>query len=423
MATLRVRSILLVAACSGPALAADVDPWTERELRILGSLVLGAAGSPPLDPSNRFAADPAAVRLGQRLFFDKALSGNGEISCASCHVPDKHFTDGRARSAGVRETGRNTPTVVGSAYQGWFYWDGRRDSLWSQALIPFEAGAEMGGSRVAVVRRIGTEPAYRRAYESVFGAFPEGLLDPQLPAHAGPFGDGPVKAAWTGLTPAVQRRVNEVYANAGKAIAAYERTLRPRETRFDRYVAALLETGERKARTHLSAQEVAGLRLFIDEPRTRCLRCHNGPLLTNGGFHNVGTGTFAGERPDFGRAFGLRAVLLDEFNCLGPFSDAAPEDCLELRFLNRDAHVPLEGAFKTPSLRNVAATAPYGHDGRFRDLDQVLRHYNVPPPVTDVGPHELGPLGLSDRELGELRAFLAALSEIEDRPAGRSGDP
>jgi cytochrome c peroxidase len=149
----------------------------------------------------------------------------------------------------------------------------------------------------------------------------------------------------------------------------------------------------------------------VDEPKTRCLRCHNGPMLTNGGFHNVGTGTFGGERPDFGRAFGLRAVLLDEFNCVGPFSDARREACLELRFLNKDAHIPLDGAFKTPSLRNVSATAPYAHDGRFADLDQVLRHYNTPPAVTSSGPHELGPLGLTDQELRHLRAFLFALAE------------
>jgi cytochrome c peroxidase len=103
----------------------------------------------------------------------------------------------------------------------------------------------------------------------------------------------------------------------------------------------------------LDAREVAGLRLFIDPARTQCLQCHNGPQLTNGGFHNLGTGTFTGAALDFGRALGIQGVLLDAFNCVGRYSDARSDDCRELRFLSTDAHVPLEGAFKTPTLRDV----------------------------------------------------------------------
>jgi cytochrome c peroxidase len=401
--TLALLATVLVAA----PLRAQAT-WTPREQRILTSLSLASAGPPPAVPSNRFANDPAAARLGAALFSDKALSGNGAFSCASCHVPEKYFTDGRALSLGVRETGRNTPTVVGTAYLSWFYWDGRRDSLWSQALIPFEAAGEMGGSRVAVVRRMALTPEYRSAYEGIFGGLPKELSLADLPQHAGPFGAEPVRKAWDGLTPETQHRINQVYANVGKAVEAYERTLLPRPTRFDRYV-----NGQTKA---LSAEEIAGLKLFIDDKKTLCLRCHNGPMLTNGGFHNVGTGTLQGDKLDFGRTLGLRAVLLDEFNCLGPFSDAKPDDCFELRFLSKDAHIPLAGAFKTPSLRNVGATAPYGHDGRFADLDSVLRHYNTPPPVEVSGPHELKPLGLSDAELAQLRAFLLTLSETRSGP-------
>lgn len=405
-----------VAACALALLCrplwAQAPPlWTAREKRVLASLSLAAAGPPPAAPSNRFEANAAAADFGAKLFFDKALSGNGTMSCASCHVPEKYFTDGRARSIGMRESGRNTPTVVGAAYQSWFYWDGRRDSLWSQALIPFEAAGEMGGSRVAVVRRIGTVPGYRDAYESIFGPFPKELLEARFPTHAGPFGDDAVRSAWERLKPGEQRRFNQVYANVGKAIAAYERTLLPGPSRFDRYVATLEETAIPGRDSSLSADEIAGFKLLIDEPKTRCLRCHNGPMWTNGGFHNVGTGNFDGERLDFGRVFGLRSVLLDEFNCLGPFSDAGRDACSELRFLNKEAHVPLEGAFKTPSLRNVAATAPYGHDGRFANLDQVLRYYNNPPPADRARPHELVPLGLSDTQLAQLRAALLALSE------------
>lgn len=132
-------------------------------------------------------------------------------------------------------------------------------------------------------------------------------------------------------------------------------------------------------------------------------------MLTNGSFHNIGTGNFAGERLDFGRVFGVRAVLLDEFNCLGPHSDAPPDSCLELRFLNTSAPVPLDGAFKVPPLRNVAATAPYMHDGSMPTLEAVMAHYNEPP--RDAGaPHELRPLGLSAIEVARLIAFLRSLS-------------
>lgn len=182
----------------------------------------------------------------------------------------------------------------------------------------------------------------------------------------------------------------------------------PATTRFDRYVDRLVEGGEEAAVELLTPQEIAGARLFIDEKRTQCLQCHNGPMMTNGGFHNIGTGNFTGEHLDFGRVFGVRAVLMDEFNCLGSYSDADPDDCLELRFLNTSPHVPLEGAFKVPSLRNVASTAPYMHDGSLGTLEAVIAHYRDAP-RRDGPPHELRPLDLSQTEAEQLLAFLRSL--------------
>jgi len=145
--------------------------------------------------------------------------------------------------------------------------------------------------------------------------------------------------------------------------------------------------------------------------KTQCLQCHNGPAFSNGDFHNIGTGNFSGEHLDFGRVFGLQAVLIDEFNCLGPYSDAKPDECTELRFLKQDAHVPLEGSFKTPSLRNVAATGPYFHDGSRQSLEEILAHYSVPPDMKVSGGHELRRLDLSGEEIAELASFLRTLSE------------
>lgn len=388
---------------------AEFAPWSDRELRILQSFNLKNLGSAPPQPSNAYADNTAAAALGKKLFFDNRFSANGEFSCASCHDPELYFTDGKPRGVGVNATGRNTMTVVGSAHQRWFYWDGRRDSLWSQALIPFEAPDEMGSSRTAVLKQVIADPELNRDYREIFGPFPQKLNAEDLPDHAGPYANNKGKDVWHRLGQQQQRRVNTVYANLGKAIGAYERTLQYAPSRFDRYLDELAQG--KKDSTLLSEQEMSGARLFIDAKKTQCLQCHNGPVLSNGDFHNIGTGNFSGKHLDFGRVFGLQAVLIDEFNCLGPYSDATADQCTELRFLKQDAHVPLEGSYKTPSLRNVAATAPYFHDGSRATLEEILAHYSVPPDMKITGGHELRRLDLSVEEMSQLASFLRALSE------------
>ncbi|MEO1202910.1 MAG: cytochrome c peroxidase [Pseudomonadota bacterium] len=384
----------------------DLDALSPDEVSRITALRLESS-EPPGSVSNRYADDARAAALGERLFFDASFSPDGTLSCASCHEPDHYFTDGKPRAEGVHRTGRHTPTVVGSGFQTWFYWDGRRDSLWSQALVPFEAPDEMGGSRTRVVRAIADDEVYRRQYEQVFGALPESVAAGRFPEQAGPLGDSGMRDAWFRIPEPVRRDINRVYVNLGKALEAFQRTLSIPRARFDDYADALA-AGDPKADRLLSRDERAGLRLFVDVEKTHCLRCHNGPRLTNDGFSNIGTGSFEGDNLDFGRVFGLRAVMTDEFNCAGPYSDADPDDCLHLKFLNRNAHVPLEGAFKVPSLRNVANTAPYMHDGRFADLDAVIEHYRNPP--DSAGDHELVALELSDREARQLAAFLETLS-------------
>lgn len=388
---------------------AKLPPWSERELRVLQSLSISSLNTPPLQPSNAYADNPQAAVLGATLFFDKQLSANGQLSCASCHDPALYFTDGKKRGVGVNQTGRNTMTIVGAAYQRWFYWDGRRDSLWSQALIPFEAPDEMGSSRTALVKHVTENASYKEQYLNVFGEFPKDLNPEALPIHAGPLANEQGRDAWHKLPHAQQRKINLVYANLGKSIAAYERTLRYKPSRFDRYVAEL-SLGKISSQ-RLSNDEKKGARLFINSSKTQCLQCHNGPTFSNGDFHNIGTGNFSGEHLDFGRVFGVQAVLMDEFNCLGAYSDAPKEQCSELRFLKQDAHVPLEGSYKTPSLRNVAATAPYFHDGSKANLEDVLAHYNSPPNKQHAGAHELRKLALSATEIEQLRLFLLTLSE------------
>ncbi|MEM7437897.1 MAG: cytochrome-c peroxidase, partial [Myxococcota bacterium] len=286
--------------------------WSPSELGLLRSLSWSSAGNPPRDRTNRVQRDARAVALGRALFFDPAISATGEVSCASCHQEELAFTDGRATAKGLAVLDRNAPSVIGAARQRWFYWDGRRDSLWAQALVPIEAAQEMGSSRLAVVRRIRDEEKYRTAYEAVFGALP--VLDGVSMPHAGPIGPEDHRRAWREIPARTRRAINTAFANLGKAIAAFESTLDFEPTRFDQYVDAGATDNT------ISESEMAGLKLFID-PKNQCLKCHNGPAFTNGGFHNIGTGSADPARPDVGRIAGLQSAILDEFNCLGRYSD------------------------------------------------------------------------------------------------------
>ena len=380
--------------------------WQSAQKQTLVSLSLDSLPTVRADPSNRVWHDAQAAELGRRLFFDPRLSSTGEISCASCHEPERFFTDGRVVSEGLGKTARHAPSLLGVAHGSWFYWDGRRDSLWAQALTPMESLDEMGSTRTEVVRYVLGHPEYGPAYEEIFGRRPDFSLSHSFPTRAGPFAEAQGKAAWAGMPQQARGLVDRAFASIGKAIAAFEATLTPTPAKFDRYVRALVQDGEGAAENLLSADELAGLRLFVDDARTPCLRCHNGPLFTNSGFHNIGTGSFAGPQLDFGRQIGLQAALRDPFNCVGPYSDCSKEDCRGLRFVDTGHGGHLRGAFKVPTLRNVAATAPYMHNGSFVDLESVLDHYLDPP---EGRGHELTQLTLTDKEKQQLIAFLGTL--------------
>jgi cytochrome c peroxidase len=400
--------------------------WTEAELALLGSLSLGALGPPPPSPSNRVADDPAAAELGHHLFFDPGLSRDGSVACASCHVAGLLFTDGRPTSQGLGKTQRNAPTLVASAHSPWQFWDGRRDSLWSQALAPLETGAEMGSTRLAVVHHVMRTPHLAERYRRVFGDVP-GLEDAaRFPPSGGPFGTSSEQDVWYRMAAADREALDTAFANVGKAIAAYERLLVPGPARFDDWVDELRVGGAADAEVALSDEEIHGLRLFVDSGRTLCLRCHSGPLFTNQVFHDIGTALGAGRLPDFGRFLGLQAVLIDPFNCLGRYSDARPDQCQELRFVEKRHTEAEAGKFKTPTLRGLPRTAPYMHDGRFATLEEVLEHYRSPPVGSDT--LEITPLELEDPEVAALVAFLESLDgglEVEEAwlhpPNGRAG--
>jgi cytochrome c peroxidase len=393
--------VALVMVPLGAALTGRAERWSADERSTLRSLSLASLEPLAADPSNRFGDDPRAAALGEQLFFDTRLSGNGKVSCATCHVPSHEFQDGTPLARGVSTTARRTMPIAGTAHGPWFFWDGRTDSQWAQALGPLESAVEHGGTRTQYARVVGAH--YREAYEAVFGALPS--LD-GLPAQAGPVADTTWRAAWSRIPAARQGEVSRLYANIGKAIAAYERRIALPSTRFDRYVAAELGFRAHDSASTLNADEIAGLKLFVG--KASCVNCHNGPRFTDDHFHNTGVAASALVAAiDSGRAVGVRQALAGEFACTSPYSDATPDDCAELRFATTEGE-ELVRAYKTPSLRGVADRAPYMHAGQLATLSDVVAHYDRAP-KSPAGHSELKPLKLSAKERRQIEAFLGTL--------------
>ena len=428
------------------SLAADTGAieWTDEQRAIIDKLRLANLPQLPESPGNPVADDEKAARLGQRFFFDENLSATGEISCATCHQPSLNFTDGLPRSRAIGETARKSMTLVGTAWSPWFYWDGRRDSLWAQALVPMEDSVEHGGTRTMYAHRIKNDADLLHDYEAVFSPIPDLSDFSRFPLSAGPFGTPSEIEAWQTMSEPDQKLVNHIFANIGRAIEAYERRLKPGITNFDRFADALLDndvvsapitsddnagdsaetisannntranknvSAEGNADAFLTAEQQRGLQLFIG--KAQCIHCHNGPLFTNNEFHN--TGLFPeNELPtDRGRIEGVLKLLDDPFNCLGEEAAANEASCAELRFVKTQG-IELVAAFRTPTLRNIAKMSPYMHTGQFADLASVLDHYNVARPtlISD----ELDPLDLEAEELEQLESFLHALSAPLDVP-------
>jgi cytochrome c peroxidase len=403
---MRASTLLVAALIVGSATATywtltRQGKWTDEEARLV--LSLGLSNLPPLpaDPSNAVADDPDAARLGEALFFDTRFSANGKVACGTCHLPDRQFQDDLARANGVGLTARRTMPISGTAYSPWLFWDGRKDSQWAQALGPLESGVEHGTDRAYIAHLV--EAHYADAYSKLFGPLP--ALE-QVPEHASPNGPGATLENWLLLDDGKRDAVNLIFANVGKAIAAYERTITPQPSRFDAYVERLAAGSDTAG--ILSEQEEDGLRIFVG--KGECTKCHNGPLLTDNFFHNTGVAAVPGLPDDLGRSVGVEQVLSDPFNCLGPFSDAGPGDCAELKYLTKAGHEMIR-AYKPPSLRGVAGRPPYMHAGQIATLGDVLAHYNTAPAAPD-GHSELTPLNLTTTELAALEAFLGALDPI-----------
>jgi len=381
-----------IAPARAPAAAPpDAPALDEREIRRV--LSHGPWPPPPArDPSNRASGNPDAIALGQILFFDPRLSAGGTVACATCHVPDRGWTDGRAQAVGLAPLHRNTPTVLDAAGRRWFAWDGRADSLWSQSVKPILEPREMAASPAHVAAVVRRDPDLACRYARAFGEPP---------------------AATT------EAEAERTLVNAGKALAAFVETLVSGRAPFDDFRDALAR-GDRPARAYPPAA-LRGLRIFVG--RGNCRFCHTGPAFTNGEFHDVGVPFMAAPgQVDGGRHEGIKALRADRFNLLGPYSDDAT-GAAAAKTRNVELHHETFGQFKTPSLRSLTRTAPYMHDGRYATLRDVVRHYSEldEERIHVHGEQLLRPLRLSPSEVDDLVAFLETLSD--PRPAGAPAAP
>jgi len=391
--------------------------FTEKEREILNQF------SPlpliPTNPTNNVADDRGAARLGQFLFFDRRLSGNGQVACATCHDPAKAFVDGRPLGKGVGDSDRHTASLWNVVYNRWFFWDGRADSLWAQALVPLENPNELASSRLQIVRLLFEDRDLKKAYERVFGPMPALSATDRFPKIGRPVPDDPAHPhhnAWSSMSVVDQDAVNRVFAHVGKCIEAYERLIVSRDSAFDRFVKASKANDSATANIYpVDAQR--GLKLFLG--KGNCRLCHSGPNFTDGEFHDTRLRTRDGGPPrDAGRYHGAEHVLKVPFNALGAFSDERSGPAADkLEYL---ANIPQNwGLFKTPSLRNVGATAPYMHHGQLATVRDVVAHYSQLPDAADTHHPEriLVRLNLSDGEITDLVAFLESLTDTSLDPS------
>jgi cytochrome c peroxidase len=292
------------------------------------------------------------------------------LRCATCHQPEQRFSDGLALPVAHGAVPRNSPNLLNAAWNRWQFWDGRADTLWSQPLFALENPNEMNLTRLELVQQVAAH--YRGPYEDIFGGLPDvSALPPMTEAS---------DVAFETLPPEVQLAVNRVAANVGKALEAYMRQLAAGGSAFDLHLMGNPHI--------LTPTAKHGIAVFVE---AGCIDCHNGPNLTDDGFHNLGVPAGDGWPADTGRAGGLLVWATNPFNAQGPFFDGPPDGLTPPDALGDGATL---GAFKTPSLRNLSFSAPYGHNGAFATLEEVVDFH-----LRGGGAQRAGNLGRVDPKL------------------------
>jgi cytochrome c peroxidase len=411
------------------SIIAIVASWPSAADAPLSSLIPFSAGEieavtqhgpwPPVwvgDASNRVSRSPAAIDLGARLFFDARLSQGGSVSCASCHVPEKNWSDGRKLGVGRQEMDRNTPSIANVRYHRWFGWDGANDTLWSQSMRPILEAREMAASESHIAQLMRDDRELACRYEQAFNR--------TLPADD-----------------------ELLMVDLGKALAAFQETIVTGRTAFDDFRDALAR-GDREAAGRYPQAAQRGAKVFVG--KGSCALCHVGPNFTHGEFHEIGIPIFRKSGGvDWGRYQAIKMLKASRFNLLGAYNDdAARSTATSTRFVA--LHPQTFEQFKVPSLRNVALTAPYMHNGHLATLRDVVRHYSDIDPsmlhaahvyvgssFEDMVPDAiqadtlLKPLKLTEQEIADVVAFLETLTEtgaasarrphLDPQPCARQG--
>lgn len=291
------------------------------------------------DPNTYVPADnpltKEKIELGRAIFFDKRMSKDNTIACASCHMAKKGFADGMPVSTGIKgqKGGRSAPVSFNRVYSKAQFWDGRAATLEDQSIGPFTNPIEHGfANHDEMVAKMKKMPGYRKLFQEVFGG---------------------------------EITIQDV----GRAVASFQRTVLSGNSAVDKYDIG----GDQNA---LSDSAKRGLELF--RGKARCTRCHSGFNFTDEKFHNLGIG-WDDNKVDLGR-------YMETKN---------PEDI---------------GAFKTPTLREIARTAPYMHDGRFKSLEEVVKFYNQGGVKNPHQDNTIIPLEMTDDEQQDLVAMLKSLN-------------
>jgi cytochrome c peroxidase len=331
----------------GDAAAPGDDPCVDPSAASCGvAAAMRLPAALPQARGNKYGDSDDAAMFGFALFFSSKLGfGTG---CVECHAPESAFAEHKPVSIGKGTGNRNAPTVFNAGRLKVIFWDGRADSLWSQPLFAIENPLEMDSSRLELAHLMSDDTSFRPKYEQVFGPLPD-MKD--WPADGKP-GD----AAFDALPDAAKDEVNRVAANVGKALEAYMRKNATGAAPFDDYLGG--------DSSQMIDAAKAGLKAFIDGG---CTDCHEGPMLTDESFHDVGFPSLPDAAKDPGRPAGIPVLDANVFNLAGPYAD--PGTAAIPPVTKDDAPA---GAFRTPSLRNVARTGPYGHDGALTTLNAVL---------------------------------------------------
>ncbi len=300
-----------------------------QSVTLMAADITPPKGLPPIKQPEDNPSSDAKIELGKQLYFDKRLSKDNSISCATCHDPTKGWSNGEATSAGFggARGGRSAPTVLNTAYQKFQFWDGRAGSLEEQALGPIQNPIEMNLSLEELESRLNSIEGYRQQFQTVFGSTPKA-------------------------------------ADVAKAIAAFERTILSGDAPYDRFKA-----GDNAA---LSAEAQTGMKLFFG--KANCSSCHSGATFTDNAFHNIGVGM---DKTDLDKGREVLSKLAGD-----------------------------RGSFKTPTLRDIARTAPYMHGGQLATLEEVVDYYDKGGTANNFLDEEIFALKLTAEEKKALVTFL-----------------